>query len=180
MAFTLAIQGPMMNILDNFERAAEAVSCGVELALNQTKELVEKVTTPLAPVLNKIKNISKNAKVVADKVRRFLKSLMSSVKHVARILRNVLHFLVNIGEICNDQLGSPYRKCIKIFDDARADCLDVMSFFGFLCYIVDIFKPLCGLAYSKSIAHLSMHTTGVSTHSIAFSNSVDSSAVQIL
>ncbi|MGH0186234.1 UNVERIFIED_CONTAM: hypothetical protein FKN15_020603 [Acipenser sinensis] len=98
-------------------------------------------------VLNKIKNISKNAKVVADKVRRFLKSLMSSVKHVARILRNVLHFLVNIGEICNDQLGSPYRKCIKIFDDARADCLDVMSFFGFLCYIVDIFKPLCGLAY---------------------------------
>ncbi|XP_041094908.1 DC-STAMP domain-containing protein 2 [Polyodon spathula] len=147
MAFTLAIQGPTMNILDNFERAAEAVSCGVELALNQTKELVEKVTTPLAPVLNKIKNISKNAKVVADKVRRFLKSLMSSVKHVARILRNVLHFLVNIGEICNDQLGSPYRKCIKIFDDARADCLDVMSFFGFLCYIVDVFKPLCGLAY---------------------------------
>lgn len=64
----------------------------------------------------------------------------------ARSLRNVLHFLVGIGEVCNDKLGTPYKKCNKLFDDARDDCMELLSVFNFLCHIVDGFRPLCGLA----------------------------------
>ncbi|KAM9514058.1 DC-STAMP domain-containing protein 2-like [Salvelinus alpinus] len=64
----------------------------------------------------------------------------------ARSLRNVLHFLVGIGEMCNDKLGTPCKKCNKLFYDARDDCMELLSAFNFLCHIVDGFRPLCGLA----------------------------------
>lgn len=64
----------------------------------------------------------------------------------ARTLRNVLHFLVDIGDVCNAKLGSPYRKCRTVFAEARADCSDLLGEFDFLCDIVDGFLPLCSLA----------------------------------
>nr|XP_015192018.1 PREDICTED: DC-STAMP domain-containing protein 2 isoform X4 [Lepisosteus oculatus]XP_015192019.1 PREDICTED: DC-STAMP domain-containing protein 2 isoform X4 [Lepisosteus oculatus]XP_015192020.1 PREDICTED: DC-STAMP domain-containing protein 2 isoform X4 [Lepisosteus oculatus] len=147
MVFSLAVQGPLSNTLQNFDRAADSVACGAELAMNQTRELVQRATTPLLPVLNKVKAIMRNARHVADRVSRFIRTLIDSVRHVARVLRNTFHFLVNIGEVCNEELGTPYRKCIKIFDDAQNNCMELLSIFSFLCYILDIFRPLCGLAH---------------------------------
>ncbi|XP_015192017.2 DC-STAMP domain-containing protein 2 isoform X3 [Lepisosteus oculatus] len=147
MVFSLAVQGPLSNTLQNFNRAADSVACGAELAMNQTRELVQRATTPLLPVLNKVKAIMRNARHVADRVSRFIRTLIDSVRHVARVLRNTFHFLVNIGEVCNEELGTPYRKCIKIFDDAQNNCMELLSIFSFLCYILDIFRPLCGLAH---------------------------------
>lgn len=64
----------------------------------------------------------------------------------ARTLKNVLHFLVDIGDICNDKMGAPYRKCRDVFAQARGDCTDLLGEFSFLCDIVDGFLPLCNLA----------------------------------
>ncbi|XP_068616066.1 DC-STAMP domain-containing protein 2-like, partial [Brachionichthys hirsutus] len=61
-------------------------------------------------------------------------------------LRNTLHFLVDIGDICNARLGSPYRKCRALFAEARADCAALLGEFDFLCGLVDGFLPLCSLA----------------------------------
>ncbi|GCC44496.1 hypothetical protein chiPu_0028446 [Chiloscyllium punctatum] len=63
-----------------------------------------------------------------------------------RTLRNILHWISHIGVMCNKELGEPYKKCIKVFDDAINHCFSLLSIFGFLCYIVNIIKPLCGLA----------------------------------
>ncbi|MEQ2197675.1 hypothetical protein XENOCAPTIV_001895, partial [Xenoophorus captivus] len=63
-----------------------------------------------------------------------------------RTLKNVLHFLVDIGDICNDKLGAPFRKCQDAFAQARSDCTDLLGEFSFLCDIVDGFLPLCNLA----------------------------------
>ncbi|KAG2462080.1 DCST2 protein, partial [Polypterus senegalus] len=85
LIFTMAMQGPLANIMENFNRAADSVSCGAEMALNQTMEMVEKVKAPLTPIINKIKTISKNIKIIADKVRKLIKSLIDTVKHIAVI-----------------------------------------------------------------------------------------------
>uniref|UniRef100_A0A8C4RMJ6 DC-STAMP domain containing 2 n=1 Tax=Erpetoichthys calabaricus TaxID=27687 RepID=A0A8C4RMJ6_ERPCA len=82
LIFTMAMQGPLANIMENFNRAADSVSCGAEMALNQTMEMVEKVKAPLTPIINKIKTISKNIKIIADKVRKLIKSLIDTVKHI--------------------------------------------------------------------------------------------------
>ncbi|KAJ8290058.1 hypothetical protein GJAV_G00008250 [Gymnothorax javanicus] len=146
LIFSLVVQGPVANMLENFDRAAGSVACGAELAMNQTRQLMERARAPLFPVLHKIKQITRSTYAVAGRVQNLIKALTESVRHIARTLRNVLHFLVNIGEVCNDKLGTPYRKCNKLFDEARDNCMELLSVFSFLCHVVDGFRPLCGIA----------------------------------
>ncbi|XP_070690871.1 DC-STAMP domain-containing protein 2 [Pempheris klunzingeri] len=140
------LSGPLANTLENTERAAASLLCGAELAANQTQELMQRAATPLFSVLDQIREISSNALSVAGRVQNFVHALTDSVRHVARTLRNVLHFLVDIGDVCNAKLGSPYRKCRAVFAEARADCTTLLGEFDFLCGIVDVFLPLCSLA----------------------------------
>ena len=43
----MVVQGPMSNTMENFDRAADSVVCGAEMAMNQTQELMERAATPL-------------------------------------------------------------------------------------------------------------------------------------
>lgn len=47
LAFSMVVQGPMNNTMENFDRAAASVVCGAELAMNQTQELMGRAATPL-------------------------------------------------------------------------------------------------------------------------------------
>ncbi|XP_048214170.1 DC-STAMP domain-containing protein 2 [Perognathus longimembris pacificus] len=146
-AFGIVLQGPCTNTLRNFTQASEAVACGAELALNQTAELLERVKKPLVSALSKIKAIAQKAKVVADRVRKFFRSIMDGVKHVVRALRNVWYWLLHIGDVCNSEVGNPYMKCAKVFDDAKDKCMKALPVAFFLCYVITPFKVvLCGLA----------------------------------
>uniref|UniRef100_A0A8C1DRU9 DC-STAMP domain containing 2 n=2 Tax=Cyprinus carpio TaxID=7962 RepID=A0A8C1DRU9_CYPCA len=143
---TLVIQGPVSNTMENVERAADSVICGAELAMNQTQQLLQRAANPLLPALSKIKQMARNAHSMAGRAQNFIRALTESVWHVARTLRNVLHFLANIGDVCNDNLGLPYQKCTRLFDEARENCMELLSVFSFLCHLLDGFQPLCGLA----------------------------------
>ncbi|KAM4861723.1 DC-STAMP domain-containing protein 2 [Thomomys bottae] len=146
-AFGLVLQGPCANTLRNFTRASEAVACGAELALNQTAKMIEKAKQPLVSALSKIKAIAQRAKVVADRVRKFFRSIIDGVKHVVRVLRNVWHWLLHIGDVCNAEVGNPYSKCAKVFDDAKDNCMKAIPSIYFLCYSLVPFKAvLCGIA----------------------------------
>ncbi|XP_024896663.1 DC-STAMP domain-containing protein 2 [Pteropus alecto] len=146
-AFGLVLQGPCANTLRNFTRASEAVACGAELALNQTAEMLERAKQPLVSALDKIKAIARKAKEVADRLRKFFRSIMDGVKHIARALRSVWHWLLHIGDVCNAELGNPYLKCARVFDDAKDSCMTVIPHAYHLCYVLMPFKlVLCGLA----------------------------------
>ncbi|NXQ81796.1 DCST2 protein, partial [Nyctibius grandis] len=146
LALGMAVQGPCTNILHNFSRTAESLSCGAELALNQTAERLHRAKEPLLDMLAKIKDISQKAKVLGDHVHKFFRSVMDSVSYVARALRTVWEWLANIGRVCNQELGTPYRRCVRLFDQAKDKCERTIPFLYFLCYIITAFKPLCGLA----------------------------------
>ncbi|NWQ86139.1 DCST2 protein, partial [Burhinus bistriatus] len=146
LALSMAVQGPCANILQNFSRAAESLSCGAELTLNQTAERLQRAQEPLLNMLAKIKDISQKAKVVGDHARKIFRSIMDSVSHVARALRNVWLWLVNVGEVCNRELGTPYHRCLRLFNEAKDKCERTIPFLAFLCYIIIVFRPLCGLA----------------------------------
>ncbi|NXF55206.1 DCST2 protein, partial [Oceanites oceanicus] len=143
LALGMAVQGPCTNILHNFSRAAESLSCGAELALNQTAERLQRAQEPLLNMLAKIKDMAQKAKVVGDHVRKFFCSIMDSVSHVARALRNVWLWLANIGSVCNRELGTPYRRCLRLFDEAKDNCERAVPLLFFLCYVIITFKPLC-------------------------------------
>ncbi|XP_062486884.1 DC-STAMP domain-containing protein 2 isoform X4 [Pezoporus occidentalis] len=146
LALTMAVQGPCTNVLHNFSRAAESLSCGAELALNQTAERLQRAQEPLINFLSKIKEIAQEAKAVGDRVRKFFRSIMDAVSHVARALHNVWLWLASIGRVCNKELGSPFYRCLRLFEEAKDNCERAIPFLFFLCYIITAFKPLCGLA----------------------------------
>ncbi|NWW87075.1 DCST2 protein, partial [Rhynochetos jubatus] len=146
LALSMAVQGPCTNILHNFSQAAESLSCGAELALNQTAERLQRAREPLLNVLAKIKDIAQKAKVVGDRVRKFFRSIMDSVSHVARALRNVWLWLANMGKVCNQELGTPYRRCLRLFDEAKDNCERTIPLLFFFCYVIVAFRPLCGVA----------------------------------
>lgn len=65
----------------------------------------------------------------------------------ARCLQNVWFWLLHIGDVCNSELGNPYTKCTRMFDDAKNRCMKVMKGFHHLCYVLLPFKLVfCGLA----------------------------------
>ncbi|KAK0146068.1 DC-STAMP domain-containing protein 2 [Merluccius polli] len=142
----LLLSGPLANILQNFERAADSLVCGAELAQNHTQEAVQRSASPLMPVLDSIRELTSNARSVAGRVHHFIQALTDNTRHIARTLKNVLHFLVDIGDVCNDKMGRPYRKCTTLFNEARDDCTELLGIFNFLCDIIDGFRPFCGLA----------------------------------
>lgn len=76
-------------------------------------------------------------------------------------MRNVMHFLASIGDICNEKMGTPYKKCNSVFDEGRADCMELLSVFSFLCHIVDGFRPLCGLTRGQPLHRCIMGTFAV-------------------
>ncbi|XP_041601163.1 DC-STAMP domain-containing protein 2 [Vulpes lagopus] len=146
-AFGLVLQGPCANMLRNFTQASEAVACGAELALNQTAEVLERAKQPLVSALSKIKAIAQKTKAVADRVRKFFRSIMDGVKHIARALRNVWYWLLHIGDVCNSELGNPYVKCAHVFENAKDNCMMLIPRAHHLCYVFMPFKlVLCGLA----------------------------------
>ncbi|NWU73494.1 DCST2 protein, partial [Pterocles burchelli] len=64
----------------------------------------------------------------------------------ARALRNVWLWLSRVGDVCNEELGSPFQRCVSLFDDAKDRCERAIPFLFFLCYVIVPFKALCGLA----------------------------------
>ncbi|XP_075048099.1 DC-STAMP domain-containing protein 2 [Mixophyes fleayi] len=145
LAFTLTLQGPVANTVENFRRSSNSLSCGVELAINETRALAEKIKRPLMKAVNTLKNIGRKLRNATDHSRKFFRSLMDGMKHVERTLRNVWDFITSMGDVCNQELEAPYIKCTKVFDEGKENCFKVMSFMGFLCHIVDLFRPLCGV-----------------------------------
>ncbi|KAG9483546.1 hypothetical protein GDO78_009453, partial [Eleutherodactylus coqui] len=143
VAFSMVMQGPATNILENLKRTSQTAVCGAELALNETKEMLSKVTKP---IMNTIKKIVNKVHVAAESAKKFFTKLSDAMKHVVKEIRSAWAFITNIGDYCNEEMERPYLKCNKAFDDAKNRCFSVMSFLGFLCYILDIFRPLCGLA----------------------------------
>ncbi|NXH38479.1 DCST2 protein, partial [Dicaeum eximium] len=143
LVLCLTVQGPGSNLLHNVSQVAKALSCGAELAQNQTAERLQRAKEPLLNVQKKIKEIGQNAKVMGDRVRKFIRSIIDSTRHVARALRNVWLWLSRAGKICNRELGSPESSCYRYMDKAKDRCERALPLLFHICYIVISFKVLC-------------------------------------
>ncbi|XP_077454839.1 DC-STAMP domain-containing protein 2 isoform X1 [Stigmatopora argus] len=143
---SVLMSGPVANMLANSERAASSLMCGAELAANQTRQLIKNAAAPLQAAVDHIKQIGRNAAALANRVNKLFAAISDGIRHVARTLRNVLHFLENIGNVCNDKMGAPARKCYDVFDRAKADCEEKLGEIKILCEIVSLVKGLCKIA----------------------------------
>ncbi|NXU33874.1 DCST2 protein, partial [Drymodes brunneopygia] len=156
LALCLTMQGPGTNLLHNVSQVAKALSCGAELAQNQTAERLQRAKEPLLNFQKKIKEIGQNAKVVGDRVRKSVRSIIHSTRHVARALRNVWLWLAKAGNICNRELGSPQSSCYRYMDKAKDRCERALPLFFHICYVVHSFKILCGMVAALALMFCSI------------------------
>ncbi|NWW32296.1 DCST2 protein, partial [Panurus biarmicus] len=151
LALCLTVQGPGTNLLHNISQVAKALSCGAELAQNQTAERLQRAKEPLLNMQKKIKDIGQNAKVVGDRVRKFVRSIIDSTRHVARALRNVWLWLAKAGNICNRELGSSHGSCFRYMDKAKDRCERALPLLYHICYVVLSFKVLCDMTSALAV-----------------------------
>ncbi|NXS34631.1 DCST2 protein, partial [Pomatostomus ruficeps] len=156
LALCLTMQGPGTNLLHNVSQVAKALSCGAELAQNQTAERLQRAKEPLLNVQKKIKDIGQNAKVVCDRVRKFIRSITDSTRHVARTLRNVWLWLAKVGNVCNRELGSPQGSCNRYMDKAKDSCERALPLLFHICYVILSFKILCDMVNTLAAAFCSI------------------------
>ncbi|XP_072289961.1 DC-STAMP domain-containing protein 2 [Eucyclogobius newberryi] len=146
LLFTVLVSGPITNTLHNTELVSSSLLCSAELASNQTQKMLEKVFSPLTAVYDSLQEIGNNALETARRIQNLVNTLTDTVHQIARTIKNQLHFLADIGNICNREMLSPYRKCRKLFLDGKENCDNLLGVFDFLCNIVTGFMPLCDLA----------------------------------
>ncbi|XP_005429919.1 DC-STAMP domain-containing protein 2 [Geospiza fortis] len=150
LALCLTVQGPGTNLMHNVSQLAKALSCGAELAQNQTAERLQRAKEPLLNLQRKIKEIGQNAKVLGDRVRKFIRSITDSTRHIARALRSVWMWLARAGNICNRELGDPKTSCFRYIDKARDKCERALPLLFHICYVIITFKALCGMISTLS------------------------------
>ncbi|XP_059165100.1 DC-STAMP domain-containing protein 2-like [Physella acuta] len=145
-AMVLVMNHPVHNFSSNMDVLSDAVTCGQSMALNETKKLVEAAASPLLSVITGIKKMLVAVKKFADDVRDAFKALLRAVEEIVAIVGRVFEWLRNMVNVCNDNLGQPYRKCKKAFDDGYRDCCNAMSIFDFVCGIVTLVSYVCYIA----------------------------------
>ncbi|XP_077330550.1 DC-STAMP domain-containing protein 2-like [Lithobates pipiens] len=141
---SMAMNGPAANLLENVQRVTNSSACGVQVVMNQTIEIVERVKEPLRNVLSYLKNIAGKVKTVAGKAKNFFQKVRERMKVIGKTLGHIWAFIHSIGDICNEELLNPHKKCTRAFADAKNNCLDIGA--GVLCNIVDGFTWLCEVA----------------------------------
>lgn len=63
---------------------------------------------------------------------------------VVRIIKAAFQFLARIFNICNKELGTPFERCVRVFDNAIIDCNAKLGpMFNWLCSITYIIKTVC-------------------------------------
>ncbi len=62
------------------------------------------------------------------------------------IIKTAFGWLKKITSICNKKLGTPYERCIVVFDQAIEDCKVEMGIMDWMCSIVTVIQYLCNVA----------------------------------
>ncbi|XP_014092757.2 DC-STAMP domain-containing protein 2 [Bactrocera oleae] len=142
-AFVLAATGPTRNILRNVDALTTSLSCGQIQLKHALEEMLEVMRQPLVAIKKAVKTAMDNVKKVMKKVELLLVRIKELVLVVLSSIKLMFEWLNSIVKICNKEFGTPFDRCMKIADDAMADCREKLGLFQGLCHATHIFTTLC-------------------------------------
>ncbi|XP_073465124.1 LOW QUALITY PROTEIN: DC-STAMP domain-containing protein 2 [Aquarana catesbeiana] len=117
----MVMNGPASNIIENIKRGSTAAGCGVETVTSQFIEIAKSIKEPLINALKYLKEIAGKVKNVAGKAKNYFQRARESDE--SKTLNHIWAFIHSIGDICNEELLNPHRKCTKAFADAKEKLL---------------------------------------------------------
>ncbi|XP_033100608.1 DC-STAMP domain-containing protein 2-like [Anneissia japonica] len=155
--FMLVMSGPMANLAINLDIASQSQLCSAQLAANQTKELFELATAPLAVIFNRLNDTIQEVKEVTDQIRDAFEVVQEALDSIGGITRSVYEWMKDTVKRCNEKFGKPERACYNGLLKGKRNCKKkAPKIFDWACNIVDIAKPVCGIIkVGKLLCHIS-------------------------
>ncbi|ENN78198.1 hypothetical protein YQE_05350, partial [Dendroctonus ponderosae] len=143
-AFVLALTGPAQNTLNNLGILSESLACGQEQLKQAVKQIIDVIKKPFMTIKEAIKKVVKTVKEVVKKIKEILLKIKRIVMAIVRVIKSVFEFLGKILNICNKELGTPFERCSRVFENAIADCNAKLGpLFNWLCSLAYIVKAVC-------------------------------------
>ncbi|XP_039963970.1 DC-STAMP domain-containing protein 2 [Bactrocera tryoni] len=142
-AFVLVATGPTRNILRNVDALTTSLSCGQMQLKHALEEMLEVMRQPLVAIKKAVQTAMDNVKKVMKKVQLLLFRIKELVLLVLSGIKLMYEWLNSIVKFCNKEFGTPFDRCMKIADDAMADCREKLGLFQGLCNATHIFTMLC-------------------------------------
>ncbi|XP_049771090.1 DC-STAMP domain-containing protein 2 [Schistocerca cancellata] len=143
-AFVLTLTGPGKNTMQNVGVLAESLSCGQEQLKIAAKKIMEAIKKPFLAMKDALSNAMKTIKSITLKIKDTLLSIKRVVMSVLRVIKSAASWLGSIINICNKELGTPFERCMRVFEPAISDCVAALGpLFSWLCSIVYVGQALC-------------------------------------
>ncbi|XP_014773461.1 DC-STAMP domain-containing protein 2 [Octopus bimaculoides] len=146
-AFMLTLNQPVANFSNNIVVMTEAMTCGQEVAYNQTERLIAIALNPLSGIIGGIEDFVNTINRYSRMAQQAFLSMKKGIEELIASINNIFSWLGNIVNVCNERMLDPFRKCTRAFRLARINCVrTVLPEFVKLCNIVTFFKSICHLA----------------------------------
>ncbi|KAJ8970326.1 hypothetical protein NQ317_019606, partial [Molorchus minor] len=145
-AFILAISGPAKNTLNNMGILSESLACGQEQLKAAVRQIIDAIKKPFIALKEAIKKLVKTIKAIIKKIKEILLTIKRIIMAIVRVIKAVFQFLAKIINFCNKELGTPFERCSRVFDNAIADCNAKLGpMFSWLCSVAYLVKSVCYL-----------------------------------
>ncbi|XP_076366520.1 DC-STAMP domain-containing protein 2-like isoform X1 [Tachypleus tridentatus] len=145
--YLLLLSGPMNNAVQNIEVLSESIACGQERIANETRSLLQDITSPLSGVVKVLRNVIQALVDFGAQMRKAFIAIKDLFDEILGALRRIVVWIGELVRSCNEKMGKPYTKCTKAFDDAISSCKDALpSVLEFLCFIVNAISWICETA----------------------------------
>ncbi|KAJ8924160.1 hypothetical protein NQ315_006944 [Exocentrus adspersus] len=145
-AFILAVSGPGKNTLNNMGILSESLACGQEQLKQAVRQIVDVIKKPFLAIKEAIKKVVKTVKEIVKKIKEILLAIKRVIMAILRVIKAAFQFLAKILNICNKELGTPFERCTRVFENAIVDCNAKLGpLFNWLCNLAYIVQSVCYL-----------------------------------
>ncbi|XP_013388561.1 DC-STAMP domain-containing protein 2 isoform X2 [Lingula anatina] len=145
--FVLIVNGPMHNFSHNIQVMSQSAACGQLMAENATKEILAEAMQPVKGILAPIRQALRGLTQAADRLRKAFQAMKQLFQNIVDAIKRLFKWLADMVNICNHNMGRPYRQCKKVFEIVVKKCREnaIANAFG-LCSLADKFSVVCNIA----------------------------------
>ncbi|XP_018322438.2 DC-STAMP domain-containing protein 2-like [Agrilus planipennis] len=143
-AFILSLTGPAKNTLNNMGILNESLACGQEQLKEALKHIIDAIKKPFYAIKDALKTVVKAVKNIVKKIKEMLLAIKRIILSIVNVINATFQFLARIFNICNKEVGTPFQRCSRAFEDAISDCnAKLGSYFSWLCSITYLVQGVC-------------------------------------
>ncbi|CRL00122.1 CLUMA_CG013402, isoform A [Clunio marinus] len=141
--FLLTLSGPVKNLMRNVKVLGHAVVCGqdqVKLALH---DLIHSFKEPLHVIKDAINKMLPLIENVMENVKEKVVNIKDHVIEIVDNIQTSFIWLENVFNFCNEKLGTPFEKCLKLVETSEIRCRKSLTTPSTFCDSTVLAKMFC-------------------------------------